>query len=135
MKYMRDLVIILVSVATIFNYYSLTNYPEPITITVDIIQPTNLTHWRNREELEDFLREDDTDNLVYGESFNCLDFAYRLSYVAEQNGKIIVVLWDAWRNNITVQHAYNMAYSISDSTYYVIEPQSDEIVFWWRRQH
>lgn len=102
---------------------------------IEIIQPHELTHFQNREQLENFLEMDTTNQLDYRGDFKCLSFAEMLSYRAEENGYRVVVLIDAWDHNITVKHAYCMAYCITEDTYYVIEPQSDTILYGWSYSH
>jgi len=98
---------------------------------VTIIEPRELRHFKNKVELETFLEMDTTNLLDYRGGFKCLSFAEMLSYRAAENGYRVVVLIDAWEYNITVKHAYNLAYCIEENTYYVIEPQSDMILYGW----
>ena len=105
--------------------------PDTYIFNVELIQPHELTHFQNRDQLENFLEMDTTNQLDYRGDFKCLSFAEMLSYRAEENGYRVVVLIDAWDHNVTVKHAYCMAYCIAEDTYYVIEPQSDTILYGW----
>jgi len=126
--------ILTILVATnVYTLYMLHNIQHTqVFLEVDVYQRIELENFVNREELEDFLRDDTTDMLTYGKNFTCLSFAHLLSGRAKSQGKNVVVLWDAWRYNITDGHAYCMAYSEADRTYYIIEPQSDMILWGWK---
>ena len=106
---------------------------DPVTyvFNVEIMPSHELRHFKDHAELENFLEMDTTDFLDYRGDFKCLNFAEMLSYRALENGYRIVVLEDAWNHNITIRHAYCMAYCIEDDTFYVIEPQSDQIIYTW----
>ena len=128
-----SIVALLASTYTIIRIETLA--PATYIFNTEIIQPHELTHFQNRQQLENFLEMDTTDLLDYRGGFKCLSFAEMLSYRAEENGYRVVVLIDAWDHNITVKHAYCMAYCIAEDTYYVIEPQSDAILYGWSYSH
>jgi len=105
-----------------YNLYSL---------DVTVIEPHELRHFQSLRELETFLELDTTNLLSYRGDFKCLNFAETLSHHAMESGYRVVVLEDAWACNVAVRHAYNMAYCIEEDTFYVIEPQSDRIIYKW----
>lgn len=125
--------IALLTLVTLYNAYRIeTIEPQgPFVFNVEIIEPHELRHFRNRAELENFLEMDTTDLLDYRGDFKCLSFAEMLSHRAMESGYRLIVLQDAWTYNITVRHAYNMAYCTEEDAFYIVEPQSDAILWSW----
>ena len=131
----RGMTLILSFAALIVSIYTLyrvcTFDPVSYIFNVEIMSSHELRHFKDHRELENFLEMDTTDLLDYRGDFKCLNFAEMLSYRAMENGYRVVVLEDAWDHNITIRHAYCMAYCIEEDTFYVIEPQDDQIIYAW----
>jgi hypothetical protein len=79
----------------------------------------------NFAELQEFLREDLTDECVYSRDFDCDDFAFMLSQHAINRGYQIFPFAED-------NHLKNVAHvALGDSiVVYTIEPQTDEVSLW-----
>jgi len=129
----RDILTAITFLLVVYSVYRIeTKQYNQHVFNVQYIQPRELRHFQNQERLEQFLEMDTTDLLDYRGDFKCLNFAEMLSYRAMENGYRVVVLEDAWNHNVTVRHAYCMAYCLDEDTFYVIEPQTDEIIYTWK---
>ena len=112
-------------------YHIKTIEPVNYSFKIEVVQSHELRHFEDWSELEDFLETDTTNLINYRGDFKCLNFAEALSRRAMESGFCVVVLEDAWASNVEVRHAYNMAYCVAEDTFYVIEAQSDRIVYEW----
>jgi len=116
-----------------FAGYLVKDRPNQIIFNVTYIEPSNLKDFQTRAELEDYLAKDDTSEFTYTSYFDCKEFGKRLSHYAGRNGYHIAMLWDEHQKSNNT-HIYNLAYVINEGRYYVIEPQTDELVWSWRKQ-
>jgi hypothetical protein len=79
----------------------------------------------NFAELQEFLKEDHTDECVYSRDFDCDDFAFMLSQHAINRGYQIFPFAEE-------NHLKNVAHvALGDSIIvYTVEPQTDEVRLW-----
>ena len=97
--------------------YELTN----TSILPQIIDRQNQTY----AQVKDFLKSDDTDQIPYGEGFNCVDVSYRLMRNANWKGlnaSLVVIQYSEIPGHMIV------AFPIENHKLVLIEPQSDQAV-------
>ena len=75
--------------------------------------------------LDNFLAEDDTDKLEPSSNFKCMDYSWRLRERAKEKGLDLSIAFFVYENN-PVWHAVNVA--LTEAGWYVIEPQTDQII-------
>jgi len=78
-------------------------------------------HFNSLDELKEWLAEDDTDQILYSDEFNCIDFALQLQERALADGYIL--------STEVLPIAYHWAnIAVVGDVFYVIEPQDDRII-------
>ena len=88
--------------------------------------PQPMRHFTTKAELKQWLRNDDTDKMVY-EAFgkvDCDEFAYALQARAYSSGYLISVEWTYVNGQLHVQNA-----ALIGNEVYLIEPQNDNVTY------
>jgi len=101
--------------------FSLQQELEELPPQFENTEVKQVRHFNSLDELEEWLAEDDTDQLLYSDEFNCIDFALQLQERALADGYIL--------STEVLPIAYHWAnIAVVGDVFYIIEPQDDRII-------
>ncbi|MBA7689050.1 hypothetical protein ES703_97544 [subsurface metagenome] len=100
----------------------LVSIKQELEQTQEKLEKAQPRHFNSLEELEEWLAEDDTDQMQYSsDEFNCIDFALMLQEHALTNGYIL-------STEVLPVAAHWVNIAVIDDRIYIIDPQDDRII-------